>query len=166
MDWLDLLSVQGILKSLLQHHSSKASILRLSAFFRSNSHIHRRRQRHPTPVLLLAKSHGQRSLEGCSSGGCKELDTTERLSVHARSHACINIQVQVYVWIYVFNSLGQQPRSQTAWPNGNYVLAMLCCRPTFSEYSGLPAALRSRRSLDSSSGSPRIGSWLHHSPAN
>ena len=33
MDWLDLLAVQGALKSLLQHHSSKASILRHSAFF-------------------------------------------------------------------------------------------------------------------------------------
>ena len=33
MDWLDLLEVQGTLKSLLQHHSSKASILRCSAFF-------------------------------------------------------------------------------------------------------------------------------------
>ena len=33
MDWLDLLAVQGALKSLLQHHSSKASILRFSAFF-------------------------------------------------------------------------------------------------------------------------------------
>ena len=33
MDWLDLLSVQGTLKSLLQHHSSKASILHCSAFF-------------------------------------------------------------------------------------------------------------------------------------
>ena len=33
MDWLDLLAVQGILKSLLQHHSSKASILRRSDFF-------------------------------------------------------------------------------------------------------------------------------------
>ena len=33
MDWLDLLAVQGILKSLLQHHSSKASILLSSAFF-------------------------------------------------------------------------------------------------------------------------------------
>ena len=32
MDWLDLLAVQGTLKSLLQHHSSKASILRHSAF--------------------------------------------------------------------------------------------------------------------------------------
>ena len=33
MDWMDLLAVQGTLKSLLQHHSSKASILRCSAFF-------------------------------------------------------------------------------------------------------------------------------------
>ena len=33
MDWLDLLAIQGTLKSLLQHHSSKTSILRCSAFF-------------------------------------------------------------------------------------------------------------------------------------
>ena len=33
MDWLDLLEVQGTLKSLLQHHSSRASILQCSAFF-------------------------------------------------------------------------------------------------------------------------------------
>ena len=33
MDWLDLLGIQGTLKSLLQHHSSKASILRCSSFF-------------------------------------------------------------------------------------------------------------------------------------
>ena len=33
MDWLDLLAVQGTLKSLLQHHSSKASVLRRSVFF-------------------------------------------------------------------------------------------------------------------------------------
>ena len=42
IDWLDLLAVQGTLKSLLQHHSSKASILRHSAFFtvqRSHPHM-------------------------------------------------------------------------------------------------------------------------------
>ena len=39
MDWLDLLAVQGTLKRLLQHHSSKMSILQCSAFFMSNSHI-------------------------------------------------------------------------------------------------------------------------------
>ena len=40
MDWMDLLAVQGFLKSLLQPHSSKGSILQHSAFFKSNSHIH------------------------------------------------------------------------------------------------------------------------------
>ena len=41
MDWLDLLSVQGTIKGLLQHHSSKASILRSSAFFIvQHSHDH------------------------------------------------------------------------------------------------------------------------------
>ena len=39
MNWLDFLAVQGILKSLLQHHSSKTSVLRCSALW-SNSHIH------------------------------------------------------------------------------------------------------------------------------
>ena len=40
MDWLDLLAVQGTLKSLLQHHNSKVSILRASAFFVVQFHIH------------------------------------------------------------------------------------------------------------------------------
>ena len=62
MDWLDFLTVQGTLKSLLQHHSSKASIFPCTAFFQ-------RRQWHPTPVLLLGKSHGWRSLVGCSPWG-------------------------------------------------------------------------------------------------
>ena len=39
----------------------------------------RRRRWHPTPVLLPGKSHGWRSLVGCSPWGCKESDTTERL---------------------------------------------------------------------------------------
>ena len=38
-----------------------------------------RRQWHPTPVLLPGKSHGRRSLVGCSPWGRQELDTTERL---------------------------------------------------------------------------------------
>ena len=40
MDWLDLLAVQGTLKSLLQHHTSKASILHTQLSSQSNSHIH------------------------------------------------------------------------------------------------------------------------------
>ena len=41
-----------------------------------------RRQWHPTPVLLPGKSHGRRSLVGCSPWGCQESDTTERLHFH------------------------------------------------------------------------------------
>ena len=42
MDWLDLLAVQGILKSLLEHHSSKASILQCSSFYIVRySHLYR-----------------------------------------------------------------------------------------------------------------------------
>ena len=50
--------------------------------------FYRRRQWHPTPVLLSGKSHGWRSLVGCSPWGCKESDTTERLHFHF-SLSCI-----------------------------------------------------------------------------
>ena len=40
------------------------------------------RQWQPTPVLLPGKSHGRRSLVGCSPWGCKESDVTERLHCH------------------------------------------------------------------------------------
>ena len=42
IDWFDLLAIQGTLNSLLQHHSSKASILQCSVSLWSNSHIHTR----------------------------------------------------------------------------------------------------------------------------
>ena len=48
----------------------------------------RRRQWHPTPVLLPGKSHGCRSLEGCSPWGREESDMTERLHFHF-SLSCI-----------------------------------------------------------------------------
>ena len=50
--------------------------------------MYRRRQWHPTPVLLPGKSHGRRSLVGCSPWGCQESDTTERLHFHF-SLSCI-----------------------------------------------------------------------------
>ena len=60
------------------------------------THIHakqifgylRRRQWHPTPVLLPGKSHGRRSLVGCGPWGREESDTTERLHFHF-SLSCI-----------------------------------------------------------------------------
>ena len=48
----------------------------------------RRRQWHPTPVLLPRKSHGQRSLVGCSPWDSEESDMTERLHFHF-SLSCI-----------------------------------------------------------------------------
>ena len=96
-DWFDLLVVQGTLKSLLQHHSSKASILWHSAFFmtflvaqmvKSLSTMREtwvqslgwedplERKWQSTPVLLPGKSHGQRSLVGYSPWGSQESDTT------------------------------------------------------------------------------------------
>ena len=45
-------------------------------------------QWHPTPVLFPGKSHGRRSLVGCSPWGCEESDTTERLHFHF-SLSCI-----------------------------------------------------------------------------
>ena len=86
MDLLDLFAVQGTLKSLLQHHSSKASILRRSVFFTVQlSHpymttgktIALTGRTFVGKVCLLGKLHGQSSLAGFNPQGCKELDTTE-----------------------------------------------------------------------------------------
>ena len=56
--------------------------------FYHSSLNYQRRQWHPTPVLLPGKSHGRRSLVGCSPWGCKESDTTEQLHSHF-SLSCI-----------------------------------------------------------------------------
>ena len=82
MDWLDLLAVQGTLNSLIQHHSSKASVLQCSAFFTVQlSH----------PYMTTGKTDGHESqwtpgvgdgqggLACCDSWSHKESDTTEQL---------------------------------------------------------------------------------------
>ena len=107
MDWLDFLAVQGTCKRLLQHNSSKASILRHAAFFTVQlSHPYMTtgktialtrqtfvgkvislllnmlsRKWQTTPVFLPGESYGWRSLVGYSPWGCKESDTTERLHI-------------------------------------------------------------------------------------
>ena len=65
MDWLDLLAVQGSLKSLLQHHSSEASILWCSAFFMDQlSHLYMTTGK--TKEAMLSKSLIQFSVDGQS----------------------------------------------------------------------------------------------------
>ena len=59
----------------------------METYDQPKQHI-QRRQWHPTPVLLPGKSHGRRSLVGCSPWGREELDTTEWLHFHF-SLSCI-----------------------------------------------------------------------------
>ena len=63
-----------------QEESDLFNLFSESDFVSYSSFPSRRRQWHPTPVLLPGKSHGQRSLVGCSPWGRKELDTTEQLN--------------------------------------------------------------------------------------
>ena len=63
-------------------------IVESNAIFIVPNHLIRRRQWHPTPGFLPGKSHGWRSLVGCSPWGRQESDTTERLHFHF-SLACI-----------------------------------------------------------------------------
>ena len=64
MDWLDLLAVQGTLKSLLQHHSSKASILRCSAFFIVQlTSIHDHRKNHSLDEMDLSRQSNVSAFE-------------------------------------------------------------------------------------------------------
>ena len=85
MDWLDLLAVQGTLKSLLQHHNSKASVLQQSAFFMVQLSLS---YMTTGETLAFTKSQGRRSLVGCSPLGRKESDKTKRFHFHF-SLSCI-----------------------------------------------------------------------------
>ena len=58
-----------------------------------------RRQGHPTPVLLPGKSHGWRSLVGCSPWGREESDTTEGLHEHSQSPWMFIVLFYLFNWI-------------------------------------------------------------------
>ena len=70
-----------MLASLLHKYAATNRLL-------ASMNLYRRRQWHPTPVFLPGKSHGRRSLVGCSPWGREELDMTERLHFHF-SLSCI-----------------------------------------------------------------------------
>ena len=60
--------------------------------------------RKPTPVLLPGKFHGQRSLAGYSSWGCKELDMTEQLNACAYATKCICMHAHTHTRIHTLCS--------------------------------------------------------------
>ena len=74
-----------IINSCLQKRTLSS---RVKSFIKFILVLQWRRQWHPTPVLVLGKSHGRRSLVGCSPWGCRESDTTEWLHFHF-SLSCI-----------------------------------------------------------------------------
>ena len=77
------------MRQILQIFTEKTVIfIRIACRFKFSFAFFRRRQWHPTPVLLSGKSHGRRSLVGCSPWGLEESDTTEQLHFHF-SLACI-----------------------------------------------------------------------------
>ena len=65
-----------------EHHLSSPHLTTIEHHFCFDLTTSWRRQWPPTSVLLPGKSHGRRSLVGCSSWGCKELDMTEQLHFH------------------------------------------------------------------------------------
>ena len=83
-------AVYGVAQSRtrLKRLSSNSSSSRTESKLEVASVRSLRRQWHPTPVLLPGKSHGRRSLVGCSPWGREESDTTERLHFHF-SLSCI-----------------------------------------------------------------------------
>ena len=91
MDWLDLLAVQGTLKSLLQHHSSKASILRHSARMVQLSHPYMTTGKTIAltrwTFVVKATSLLFNLLSGAAvHGGCGESDMTEQSTHTAPAH--------------------------------------------------------------------------------
>ena len=96
-----------------------------------------RRQWHPTPVLFPGKSHGQRSLVGCSPWGCEDSDRTERLNFHFSLSfigegngnplqcSCLeNPRVRVAWWAAIYGVAQRQTRLKRLSSNAVFAL---CC---------------------------------------
>ena len=84
MDWLDLLAVQGILKSLLQHHSSKASVFRRSTFF------------------TVQLSHPYMTTGKTKYWGIIDFQCYANFRYTAKCYIYIYIYEYVYIYIYIY----------------------------------------------------------------
>ena len=76
------MNCQGNTASQWENHTVLNTVSSVPLLKHLSSVLKRRRQWHPTPVLLPGKSHGQRSLVGCSPWGREESDATEQLHFH------------------------------------------------------------------------------------
>ena len=102
MDWLDLLAVQGTLKSLLQHHSSKASILRRSAFFTVQlSHLYMTTGK--TIALTRRTGAHKTTVQNLSRGVEASPGTLSQLGFKIAVNMGLSTAIQI--WMYVVNSM-------------------------------------------------------------
>ena len=114
----------------------------------------RRRQWHPTPVLLPGKSHGWRSLVGCSPWGREESDTTEWLPFHL-SLSCIgegNGNPLQY-------SCLENPRDEGAWWAAVYGVAQ---SRTWLKWRSSSSSNITTSTSNSDSGIANTQPWSHH----
>ena len=118
------------------------SLTKILEYHKVKMQYARRRQWHPTPVLLPGKSHGWRSLVGCSPWSCEELDTTEWLPFHF-SLSCIgegndnplqcscleNLRDRGAWWAAVYGAA--QSRTQLKWLSSSSILIFIVGEPTY-----------------------------------
>ena len=103
-----------------------------------------RRRWHPTPVLLPGKSHGQRSLEGCSPWGREESDTTERLHFHflllcigegngnPLQYSCLENPRDGGAWWAAFYGVAQSPTRLKRLSSSSRILMLPGCASLLS----------------------------------
>ena len=95
LDWLDLLAVQGTLKSLLQHHSSKASILQYSAFFTVQlSHPYMTTGKTIacyTRTIALSNSMKLSHARGATQDGRVMVERSDRMWLHLLKQALLQL---------------------------------------------------------------------------
>ena len=115
---------------------------------------HQRRHWHPTPALLPGKSHGWRSLVGCSPWGHKESDTTERLHFHFSLGEGNGNPLRC--------SCLENPRDGGAWWAAVYGVAQSRTRlkRLSSSNESYPRVLRSEMETDASSLLRTRSDWL------
>ena len=130
MDWLDLLAVQGTLKSLLQHHSSKAPILQHSAFFTVQLS-------HPYMSIGRTMTLTRRTFVGKMMSLCSLLFVVVQLPSHVRPF--------LTPWTAALRASTAPPQTRLspwkAWKELGFILGCcpdptLACLPSFWEESG------------------------------
>ena len=111
IDWFDLLAVQRTVKSLLQHHNLKASILQFSAFFMVQlSH----------PYMITGKNHSFDCMDLCQPSDVSDFNTLSRFVIAFLNRASFNFMAAVTIC----SDFKAQENKVSLFPFFPYLLAM------------------------------------------